>query len=467
MKEDNGMAGLADRIARPARSRLVQSPRLDRSSGAIFKEALLLLVISSVLAPGALAQAPEKSPGMAYAGWVFDGLGYREVFAPQQAPTLYLLAGQPSALHAHETLLYYWALTRRYMADWQAMDEPLAGVLEISQAGHVVASLDPVPVSLVRPNGASSASPATLATGQEAEQQYARYNDLMAAYWQAMDEYADASAAYEAQMAEAMRQVGAGEKNVAVPTPPTEPGQPALLVTEPALAFVLSLPEGRYSLQLRAAGGAVVPGSEREVVVFGPRRQGLSYTVIPESQWTQPQQSLTPDDDLYLAGGAAFYLQPRVAQEYNDAFYRRLKDPQDDQGRHDQWTWVQQGLASDSLVLVRRPGEPDERIAVQPYWVVQEPGAALGYRILDYDPEGGSQGTPTFRACRLQVEPGAPLVSISLQDSQGQVVAGSERQVRSLAEQRRVWLYLPALIPLAAAVGLGARRRARRARSDW
>lgn len=429
-----------------------------------FYAALWFLVMGANLVPTLYAQTPEKRAGMAYAGWVFDGSGYRQLFSPEQAPTLYLLAGQPSAVHAHRTLLYYWALTNRYMADWEGMDESLTGTLEVLQAGRVVIRVEPTPVSLVLPNGTSSASAAMLTTGEEAGQQYFRYGALMDAYWKELNEYADESAAYEAQMQEAMRQVGAGEKNVAVPTPPAEPSQPTLLVTEPVSAFVLNLQEGRYTLEVRDADGHVTPGSERAVVVFGPRRQGLSYTVIPEDKWTQPQQSFTSNDALYLADGAVFYLQPRVAQEYNEAFYRKLKDPQDEQGREDRWIWVQQSLVSDSFVEVHRPGRPDVHIVMQPYWVVQEAGAALGYRILDDDPEGESGGMPTFRAHRMEVQPGDPLAGIWLRDSQGQAVASSERQVRSVEERWRGWLYLPAVVPLAAAIGLSARRRATRAR---
>lgn len=71
---------------------------------------------------------------------------------------------------------------------------------------------------------------------------------------------------------------------------------------------------------------------------------------------------------------------------------------------------------------------------------------------------------PTFRAHRMEVQPGDPLAGIWLRDSQGQAVASSERQVRSVEERWRGWLYLPAVVPLAAAIGLSARRRATRAR---
>ena len=44
----------------------------------------------------------------------------------------------------------------------------------------------------------------------------------------------------------------------------------------------VNLDAGQYALRMRDAGGQTVPGSERTLVVFAPRRTGVGYTVLPD-----------------------------------------------------------------------------------------------------------------------------------------------------------------------------------------
>lgn len=435
------------------------------------RQAYLLLAVLwfllGLLVPESRAQAPEKHPAMAYRGWLYDGLQYRELFAPEQVDTLYVLAGEPVALSAHRTLVYYWPLTARYMADWENMDETLPGRLEISPASQEGATLEVTPFSLVHPEVDTPTPRITLVTGGEAERQYARYQTEMADYWRRMDQYNQDAAAYEEEMREAIKAVGAGQKNVPVPTAPTQPLEPQLYVTEPAPGYVFTLQEGRYTIQLRGPDGQIVSGSRRQVVAFQARRQGSSYTIIPADQWTRPQSSNAPEDTLYLTKGSVLYFQPRAVREYRESYYLRLKDPQDTSGRDDRWVWVQQELLAGGRLEVCRGGRPVLSVSEKPYFVEQLPGAALGYNILEYDPQEMAGEKPTFHGYRVAVDdaPGG-LVQVRFRDAQGNLVPGSERDVRLLSGRPAVQLYLPALLPLLLAGVLSVRRRAQRRREE-
>ena len=434
--------------------------RYHRSAQLSLLVAALTFTVST-----ASAQAPEKHPGMGYRGWIFDGLSYREIFAPEQTSTLYVLADSPSALSAHRTLIYYWPLTGHFLPDWSGLDEPLTGQLEAVQAGRVVATIQPTLFSLVRPDVDTPTPTISLATGTDAEQQYAQYQAQLETYLKNLDGYSSQLAAYEAQMQKAMKEIGAGKQNVVVPVSPAEPRQPVLFVTEPALAFVLKLQEGRYTIQLRGPDDQVVPGSRRSVVAFRSRQQALSYTVIPENKWTQPEQSNSPEDDLYMAVPGALYLQPRVVREYNEGFYRKLKDPQDNQGRDDRWIWVQQELVRGGSLEVRKEGQPATSVSERPYWVEQVSGATLGYNIIEYEPDQAVEEKPTFRAYRLEPESFGTDTRIYFRDTRGQIMDGSQRDIHFLNGKRGPWLYLPALLPLLPAILLRARRQTIRTRS--
>ncbi|MGQ9599294.1 MAG: hypothetical protein ACUVWZ_07735 [Anaerolineae bacterium] len=423
---------------------------------------MLLWLVLVMMIRGTAAQAPQKQTGIAYQVWAFDGSSYRRVFSPEQMPELYLLAGHPVALSAHRTLLYHWPLTDRYLADWSGLNRVLSGTLELLQGGHLVARVELTSISLVQ-FGTGTATPIiSLVTGAEAGRHYEAYRAALDAYARQMSEYDQARQVYEEQMAEAIKRVGNGERDIPIPSPPVEPASPNLYATVPISAFVFTPAEGHYTLQLRDPGGRVVAGSGRTVFAFGPQRRGLTYTVIPEKKWTQPEQSLMPDDTLYLAEGGVLYLQPRVAQEYNEAFYRKLKDPQDAQGREDRSVWVPQELVRDGIMEVMSEDRTFRNVTERPYLVRQMGGMALGYTITEYHLDQASEEQPTFRAYRLELSAQGGTLYLRMRDGTGQVIAGSGREVRVLHCKRRGWLYLPALVPVAVSLVLHRRRRAGR-----
>jgi hypothetical protein len=429
------------------------------------KATVVALLCLLLYATYGYAQEPQKSPGMAYRGWIYDGLSYREVFAPQQAPAIYLLAGQPIALSAHRTELYFWPISQRTMADWQGLDEPITGTVEVWQGNNAPLNITPILYSLAQPleNGAPSGN-VTLETGAAAQSAYADYQQNLNDYWQKAGLYNQQQADYEKKLAEAAKEIAAGNRQFPIPTPPIEPPFPAVTVTRPEKGFILTLAEGRYRMRLKDSQGQTAPGSERELVVFSHRREGLSYTIIPESKWTQPVRSDDETETLYLAQEKSLYVQPRLSREYNERAFRRLLDPQDDSGREDRWQWEPLETRKDGVAALSAPGKEEQRSAYKAYYVEQSSGDTLGYTIreIPQDNQGGLKSS--FHAYRLDLASASLPAVLSFRDDQGRVVKGSERPVRSATARSNGQAFLPALLPLLPALAFAIQRRRRRSR---
>ena len=118
-----------------------------------------------------------------------------------------------------------------------------------------------------------------------------------------------------------------------MPPPPPEldiePPEPFhAYASEPQDAAVLSLPAGRYTVRIRDADGAIVPGSERALVSFGPLDRAIGYVLRPEDRWTRPLASFDPDETIYTTGQTDLFLEPVPVVAYDAASYARLFRPQ-------------------------------------------------------------------------------------------------------------------------------------------
>ena len=83
------------------------------------------------------AYAADTQRQAVYNGEVFDGQGYSAQFYPENVHTIYVMAGAQNVLVPKATNVYWWPITHEYKADWESVNEPLAGTLEIGdRAGH-------------------------------------------------------------------------------------------------------------------------------------------------------------------------------------------------------------------------------------------------------------------------------------------------------------------------------------------
>lgn len=367
----------------------------------------------------AAAQVPEKRRQFVYGINAFAWGGYAGSLSARPAHTIYVLAGQPSVVSGRETLIYFWPITGDYRADWSSLNVPVPGTLEVLRGERVIASVPSQPYVIQYPQGPDG--PSILYTGENARLRYQAFVRAREQWRQAMERYLRTRQAYLEALAKAGEARRRGQA-VPLPPPPAEPEPLVLFSSEVHQGHVVNLSPGRYTIRLRRPDGAVVPSSQRTLVSFTHRREAVGYTIVPHTRWTVPERADDPGAVIYARPGQILYFQPFVEREYNDLAYTRLLNPQSREGRPDGWRWEYVRPVGDGLLsVIGSPGE--SRISRRPFRVVQTPGEALGYQVVEPSPGQA----PDFEAYRVEVT--GPLV-IRLLDQAGQVLPGSTRLIR-------------------------------------
>jgi hypothetical protein len=226
----------------------------------------------------------------------------------------------------------------------------------------------------------------------------------------------------------------------------------------------VDLPAGRYTVRVRANDGSIVPGSQKTLVVFSPRRQGLGYQIVLHEEWILPGRTNVPADVIYAREGSVLYLQPYVEEEYNDLYYTHLEDPQSQSGCKDRWTWVHVRPFEQAGNLILDFGGQTVEVLAKPYRVEQLPGSRLGYKVVE-DDSAAEKPFPDLVAYQLFVDANHASYGLQLQDADGKTVFGSQRQVRRVPEINSWALYSLAGLPLTAGGFLLVRRHERSAAS--
>lgn len=404
---------------------------------------------------------PRKERQFVYSISAYTGQGYEGSFAPQQMGTIYLMANRPAILNAQRTDVYYWPITREYMADWFGFQEEVAGKLEIVKDGKVVESLERTDYSYVYPSGYGGRQ--ELRLGEEALAAYEDYQNRIDAYYDAVSAYYDAYAEWQRIMGEILREVqetGVYKDPSEIPEPPTQPTPPADFAYQPRKAFIVDLPPGRYTVRVRDDAGNVVAGSEKRLDVFAARREGTGLSVLPEHKWTRGFQSDDPSDIFYLDGRRVFYIAPHQAQEFN--LYKWLKMsklhvPLEGEGMTSAWGWAHFDPITDATLQVLKDGEVVDEVRFEGYYVKQTPGSALGYEVVLAEAEGRA---PTFSAYRVELESGDGSYQLRLVDREGNLLPGSEREVRSVRRPGSIAYVIP-LLPFGVGVGVFVWRRSK------
>ena len=432
----------------------------------------IAFLIACVLIAGAGVQAapPEREKQNVYGITPWTGKEYGGTFAPKGIDRIYLLANTNNVLNALETEVYFWPITNEYMANWFESKEVIGAKLRILQDGKEIMVLERQPYVHIYPDGFYGGA-SELAVGDAAHKKHQEYKDAIDGYWQAAAEYQEAYAAYEETMSKILAEVMETGKTYAedeLPTTPTQPQPPIWYVTNVMEAFVVNLPVGEYTIQTLDEKGNLVEGTEKKLRVFEERRTGVGYQIIPESKWTRPVQSDDATQILYLEGKRTMYMKAFHEAEYNQNHYLRmtsLEKPLAGKGAESSYMWVHINEVPDTKVQVLKAGEVIQEVTTKPYYVKQTPGYALGYDIVEFDPnaEENYGRQPSFEAVKLELEPGS--YQIRVVDSSGQVVKGSVRDIRSVNAVPDWQLYLISLLPLMVGVIVAVRRRRLRIQS--
>jgi hypothetical protein len=431
----------------------------------------LRLATVMVLAAGFTGHASSLSPAQAdeqlvYRPLVTDGTEYRRIPYPNEAGTLLVLAGTDVVVEAYRVPVAYWPITREYLADLSSASEPVEGTVEIVDGAGNVTAVEPVPYLTWHADGVG-AGPVELIFGDETQTFYQDYLANARAAAEKAREYQRIVAERQAAV-EAWLKIAA-ERPPTLPKPPpeltiSEPEPYRAYASEPRVAAVTALPEGRYTVRLRGADGAIVPGSERDLVSFAPRAEAVGYVLRPEDRWTRPLVSFAPSETIYTTDKTDLYLQTVPVAEYEASRFTRLFRPQSVESTDPSLTaWVPRPQDKEQTAGAELALSADDASlgAVPPiaYRVSQLPGGARGYTIEEFEPVAGATLEPDFVAMRLGRDSAATELVLT---ADGATLPGSERQIRHVTLPSEAVLFLPSLLPLAVGVALRFRRRARR-----
>jgi len=247
---------------------------------------------------------------------------------------------------------------------------------------------------------------------------------------------------------------------------PPEPQYPTEYIVPPVPiqnAFILNLPVGEYRIRFFSEDGQIMEGSERKIVAFEKRRaEAIGLEVIPGDKWTRPVESKTPASVLYIDGSTDLYLRPFLQQEYNDLFYEKMRK-NDAKGNPNLMKWVRIQQVPQARVEVTRPSSESQMVLEEPFYVEQVKGAALGYQIVPFDPQGKHKDRePSLRAFHVPVSKDQRVIRLRVQDKDGQYLSSSERQIRVITPSRNgIVSLILAAIPLIVMIIVMTRRSRR------
>jgi hypothetical protein len=409
---------------------------------------LIFLLLALLLAPALVhAQAPEQEEAFVYGiNATVPGAVYGS-FAPPAVGDIYLIADQTSVISPRRTRIYFWPITNEYRAAWSQLNETVDGVLEIVQNGQLIESINSQPYTIHFTTEAGPGRP-QLYVGNEALLANQQFEAMQAAYQQAATQYEQDR---EEWLAAAREAQAAGQE----PTQPAPEPPPGFNLFSTGLneGFPINLAPGEYLIRTRQANGEIVPGSERTLHVFEPRRTAVGYEVIPERRWTFPEQVDDLSDAILGESDSVVYLRPRVAREYPALAYERLQNPQyagDAEGA--EWVWIgdeTDTTLDEGLLEIVNNGEVVDRIVEEAYYVRQVVGRELGYEIVRYSPDTPDV-TPRvdFAGYRLPLSDEMNEFEIRLRSLSDELFVGSSRQVRVSPPVRLPVLLLIALLPL-------------------
>jgi hypothetical protein len=424
---------------------------------------LILVASQQGLAPSSMAQTTNSERAFVYGINAAIPDNFVGTFAPPTADAIFLLADGTSVISPRYTEIYFWPITNEYRADWNALNEPVPGVLEVVKDGRVVAELSPTDYTIHFTQEGTTTT-GELFLGQAAIDAEAEFRSRQEAFQQAASEYQQAEQAWLDAMAEAGSRQQAGE-TVEIPPEPVRPDPIGVFSNGLNSGFPIDLEPGQYRIRLRGSDGTIVPESERALNVFAPRRTGVGYTIVPETRWTTPLESPAPSDVIFGAAESALYLEPHLALEYPARDWSLLQNPQRLPTGGGGWEWVNGERLGDQQLEIIAGDTVVDRRSLTPYTVRQVPGSQLGYEVVEMDsaapatPETPESRRPDFEAYPIDLQETGEEYQIRLTSEQEEIVPGSIRHVRVPGNPPLTRLLVLPVIPLVAGALVISRRR--------
>lgn len=389
---------------------------------------------------------------------LFDGGQYQTTFCPKSVNTIYMVAGFDNVVTFRSTEVYFWPLTKEYMANWMELNQNLTGSLEVRRGNRVIKTISPTKFAFIYPEGGNKAT--MVQTGAAAVTASQNYDAQVEAYYEQMSDYLRSEEEYRRLVKNYLKNPKSFKGSL--PPAPREPQPPGTYVSPPDDGFILNLLPGNYRILFKDSEGKPVSGSEKALVVFPALAKGVGYEIIPEDKWTAPLKSNGPGDNLFLRNGQVIYLKPFETRQYNNHHFLKLSQlnkPSSGRGVEDRKVWTPiYPIKGQPIMTVLKNGKPVQQVKETPYIVKQRPGYALGYDILEYSPQRFPGEKPTFSAYRIKLPSGNGRFELRLQDANGLIIKGSQRKIYNIPEPSRL-IFLAAVLPLGIGIIVKIRRR--------
>ena len=372
------------------------------------KKNLRLMIVFCVLCPFISAQddAPNVQRQIVFGISPFDGVKYLASFLPEAQKEMFLTADTNNTVSVLLSDVYYWPITAEYRADFQGVHIPLVGKLSVFKGKELYRELEQVEYIYVYPRGPTGEASILLA-GEE----MIRF----------MEEVRDS---FEERMA---------NPYLAWPT-----------FQGPFKGFVVNLPEGKYRLAFSVENEGRVFSIEKNLKVFAPIKTGAAYQIIPDEKWTVSSNSETTQQRIYLKPDTVIYLKLFPTLLYSKADFERMAAPHrpsSGMGLENSSIWVHEEISleeDDRNSLIIGAAGQTSQIRPREFLVRQTEGSALGYTILEYDPEQFPNTRPPFSAYRLTAPP--PGVGVTLRVT-------SEGTGNSIGKENQALRHLRSLEP--------------------
>lgn len=418
------------------------------------------------------ADVPVRKEQLIFSILAFNGRDYSGTFSGEDSDTIYLMANVDNFLSVRKTLVYFWSITQELKTDPETLNQVFTGTLELQAKGQKSRFIEMVDHTFYNIQGEYELN-WKVDTGEAAKAAYQKYRNIVDAYWKAVEEYKRKRAAFDALMSEFSIQIAELRKsgkdfstlleqlqNMESPQPPESPEDYIMPPSPVQKGFLLNLPEGEYTIRFINDDGTIMEGSERAVITFKQRREdGIGLEVIPEDKWTRPVESKTPFSILYVDGTTDLYLRPYFENEYNDLYYEKMRK-NDSKGNPNLMKWVRIQQVPRAQIELTHLDRNTEMILENPFYVEQVKGAALGYKIVPYEPEGPHKGkNPSLKAFHIPIHPDDKVLRLRVQDKTGRYLAGSNRQIHIVSQTRlNIILLVIALLPILVMIIVRARR---------
>jgi hypothetical protein len=166
--------------------------------------------------------------------------------------------------------------------------------------------------------------------------------------------------------------------------------------------------------------------------------------VAGADRWNLAENTLSDSEVVYVLKDGIYFFEPVYQKLYNELYYTRLNNPQEKTARSDRNLWVPFRSAEDVSLEVEGQNGVQE-LSLKSFFVQQIFGSKLGFNIVPFDQQ--SMTKPTFIAFQVQTNDSL-FYTIKLTDNNGEVLKGSEREIRVVNSGRTIMVYLISILPL-------------------